>query len=218
MGVADHYLTSCRLEVPRPQKVLETIQIRRLSCLDVDDFATKFSSKMADTLDEPMEADADLFCTALQTSLLSTLDELAPARCVNRTRLTPGHFVLSKEACTAKAYRRWRGRRMVITGTRNDQVLYRVTCRRATNLINASRTAHLASLVESSDTNHRQLWTTVNGLLHPSPPATDFPPDCYQSVADFFMVKFTNINNRQPPSPPNCRLTRYHPRFQSSPS
>jgi len=48
--------------------------------------ATKFSLKMADTRDESMEADADLFCTALQTSLLSTFNELAPARCVNRTR------------------------------------------------------------------------------------------------------------------------------------
>jgi len=85
---------------------------------------------------------------------------------------------------------------MVITGTGTDQVLYRVACRRATKLINASRRAHLASLVESSDTNLRQLWTTVNGLLHPPLPATDFPPDWSQSVADFFMAKVTNIKQQ----------------------
>jgi len=40
------------------------------------------------------------------------------------------------------------------------------------------------------------LWTTVNGLLHTSPPATDFPPDWSQSLADFFMAKVTNIKQQ----------------------
>ena len=218
-GVADHYLVSCLLDVPRPPKVQETIQTRRLTCLDLNDFAIKLTSKMVEFRNASTEPNADHFCTALQTSLLSTLDELAPTRLVTRTRPTPGRFVLSKEACAAKAYRRQRGRIMATTGSKSDQVQYRIACRRATRLVNTSRTAHLASLVENSENNLRQLWTTVNRLLHPPPHATEFPSDWSQTVADFFVSKVSTIKQQAaalapqltpdmspPPAPVNTQL------------
>jgi len=95
-----------------------------------------------------------------------------------------------------KVYRSWRGRRMVRTGTKVDQVLYRVTCCRATRLRNASRTVHMATLVENSEKSLRQIWKTVNGLLHPPPVVAESPLDWSQVLADYFIAKVSNIRQR----------------------
>jgi len=82
-----HIVISCCLAVQ------ETIQTRRLSLLDIDDFAVRFGSRLSGMRDETISCNPDLFCAALQTCLLSTLDEMVLVQIVTRTRPTPGHFL-----------------------------------------------------------------------------------------------------------------------------
>jgi len=85
---------------------------------------------------------------------------------------------------------------MAFKGTKVDQVLYRVACCRATRLINATRTVHLTTLVESSEKSLRKLRKTINGLLHPPPVVAESPPDWSQVLADYFYAKVSNIKLR----------------------
>jgi len=73
-GVADHYLVSCCLVVFRTLKIQETFIKRRLSCLNIEDLAEKFSSRLVAARGSLMTGDTNQFCSALQTSLLLTLD------------------------------------------------------------------------------------------------------------------------------------------------
>jgi len=85
---------------------------------------------------------------------------------------------------------------MIIMGTRVEHVLHMIACRRATRLINAPWTAHLAYLVEDSSKNLCQLWKTVDGLLYPPQAATTSPVDWAQTIAEYFANKVSNIRLR----------------------
>jgi len=71
---------------------------------------------------------------------------------------------LSPEAIAAKQLRRRLERRWKKTKAEADRVLYHTACRKANQLINASRNQHRCHQI--SEGNHRRDWSAVKNLLH----------------------------------------------------
>jgi len=141
----------------------------------------------------PMTDNVNTYCTSLQSNILLALDELAPLQTIRGFNKANLHFPLTPEATKAKKPRCWRERRLAATISTEDRTLYRVACRLATRLIQASRAQHLARTIPECRTNLWQLWQKVICLLHLTQPTVHMGDGWTQSLSDSFELKIKKI-------------------------
>ena len=114
----------------------------------------------ADTLDAYMYVDQ------FNAVVEQLLDKVAPVRSRCRRPQKPISKWLSSEAIAAKRSRRRLERRWRTTGAEADRSEYRQACRKANQLINASRTTYYRQRINEAGSNYRLRWKIVNDLLH----------------------------------------------------
>jgi Reverse transcriptase (RNA-dependent DNA polymerase) len=192
-GMADHHLVSCHLAITLRKPLMEVVRKRRLGGLDIDEYAELLESRLATIEGNDM---VDTYWHSLSNCIETTLDELAPVVVIKKRLPSPGYFTLSPEAVSAKEDRR--RLELIYNQSRSecDRIRYRIACRRARVLINSSRNTHLTQLVDGSSCNLRQLWRTVNGLLHPATPMADMPEGWAQKLSDCFETKTVDIKSQ----------------------
>jgi len=160
--LSDHCLITADIAVRTPKPVV-TYSSRKIRSIDVTSFEDDLRksvlfTQLADTLD----AYVDQFNAVVE----QLLDKVAPVRSRRRRPQKPISKWLSSEAIDAKRSRRRLERRWRSTGAEADPSEYRQACRKANQLINASRTTYYRQCINEAGSNYRLRWKIVNDLLH----------------------------------------------------
>ena len=133
----------------------------------------------------------------METVITSLLDKMAPLKTGRRSGPRRVRNWLSPEAIDAKKRRRRLERRWKASNAESDRLTYRAACSSANKLINKSRAASNVECINEASKNPKRLWSTIQSLLHSSPPSKQLSPSISQplanSLASFFHQKIVAL-------------------------
>jgi hypothetical protein len=106
------------------------------------------------------------FTVQLPDDVMAILDELAPAKLVNKRQGSHSDSWLSKEAVNAQCHRSSVERRYRRTMAEPDRIAYRTACRATNKIISQSRRSLITNRLKAATGDSRQRWRITNELLH----------------------------------------------------
>jgi hypothetical protein len=197
-GLSDHSIVVFDLSVRR-QKVAPTL--RQVSYRNIKNInAAEFESRLwaADIITNPPDT-PDEYVDRLESTVVDILDELAPLKHGHGSQAKNSARWISNEAIAAKRLRRKLERRWKSTGAETDRVKYRMACRNANALINASRNQHRYQHIVELKGDARRTWSAVKMLLHGEAVQSDGKQADHavfcNTLATFFVNKVRNIRS-----------------------
>lgn len=207
-GLSDHFTVLADLNVTKqthPEK--KTIHFRQIHKIDTEKFIADINK--SELITNP-KSDLEELCEQYQNELESILDKHAPQRTkqvVDRPP-NPWHTPEIDEA-------RRRRRRLERDWRKNRTPSTRRRYREAVNLFNRlsskAKSEYYKQTVQENESNSKQLWKTINKILHrtsnPSLPDSPSLSTLANSFATFFGEKIETIRSHFPSNPlPTCKI------------
>ena len=160
--LSDHCLITADV-VGRVPKPIITYTSRNIRAIDAAMFENEL--RRSSLFTQPADT-VDAYVHQMHSVLTGLLDRFAPARTPRRRPQKSISRWLSSEAVDSKRERRHLERRWQATGAETDRLNYRRACRKANQLINASRSDHYRQRIDEAGSDARQRWKIVSELLH----------------------------------------------------
>ena len=169
VSYSDHRLVKVTLDCARPVASRVTYNYRDFRRMNV----CAFTSYLRQTVSiSGTSSHVDESVHQLEQDITRGLDQLALVRVKTKRLGRLGNKWVTTEANEDKQERRRLKRRYLRTRSPADKLVYRCACRKASALINSSRSAHLRNEVEQATGQPRMLWKAVRRLLQPGPSAS----------------------------------------------
>lgn len=219
--LCDHFCIGASFSMPnKSQSRSETILYRKYNNINLQDLKTDLrSSELLNSTTTSVNEMHDLY----QDTLSNLLDKHAPLK---RKTFNPNKQQKSPWINDSIIEARRRKRQLERIWRRNKTPLNRSNFRKQVNfcnrLINKAKSDFYSDLISSNSDDSRNLWNSLNKILHRSPPPAlpqcDNNRELANKFSDFFLQKIETVRSTLPSSDsefkdltrsPNCTISKF---------
>jgi hypothetical protein len=211
---SDHFalLTTLNIPLPSPQPPT-TRSFRRINSINIEDFKSDLSNSKL-IISPPSELNDLVVC--FNTTLTSILDKHAPiiTKVTQRSKSNPWFTPALK--ALKKVRRKFEKQWKSLPSLANLATLRKASNSYRAAIVKAKKLYH-SNLIASNSTNPRQLWNTVNSLLHRSTTRSLPSATSIASLADKFTSFFSDKVTKLRASIPSVNQSPHFPQPTSAP-